>query len=66
VTDIVGEISSSSSEQATGVSQVVEAVAQMDQTTQQNAALVEDIAAAADSLRSQAQQLVQTVSTFKI
>jgi len=65
VTDIVGEISSSSTEQATGVSQVVEAVAQMDQTTQQNAALVEQIAAAADSLRSQAQHLVQTVSVFK-
>jgi methyl-accepting chemotaxis protein len=62
----VGEISSSSSEQATGVAQVVEAVAQMDQTTQQNAALVEEIAAAADSLRGQAQQLVHTVSAFKL
>jgi methyl-accepting chemotaxis protein len=45
---------------------VVEAVAQMDQTTQQNAALVEEIAAAADSLRSQAQHLVETVSVFKL
>jgi methyl-accepting chemotaxis protein len=66
VTDIMGEISAASNEQSLGVSQVGEAVTQMDQATQQNAALVEEMAAAADSLRSQAGQLVQTVALFKI
>ncbi len=66
VTDIMGEISAASSEQASGVSQVGEAVTQMDQTTQQNAALVEEMAAAASSLKSQAHDLVQVVSRFKI
>ncbi|OQW87613.1 MAG: methyl-accepting chemotaxis protein [Rhodoferax ferrireducens] len=66
VTDIVGEISSASSEQSAGVAQVGEAVMQMDQVTQQNAALVEEMAAAASSLRSQAQELVQTVAVFKL
>jgi len=66
VTDIVGEISVSSSEQSTGVSQVGEAVTQMDQTTQQNAALVEQMAAAATSLKDQAIELVQFVSVFRI
>ncbi|QDL52708.1 methyl-accepting chemotaxis protein [Rhodoferax aquaticus] len=66
VTDIMGEISSASSEQALGVVQVGEAVKQMDQTTQQNAALVEEMAAAASSLKSQAQELVSTVSVFKL
>jgi methyl-accepting chemotaxis protein len=66
VTDIVGEISSASSEQATGLTQVGEAVGQMDQVTQQNAALVEESAAAAESLRLQAQQLVQAVSVFRL
>ena len=66
VTDIVGEISSASTEQNAGVSQVSEAVSQMDQTTQQNAALVEESAAAAASLQTQAQQLVQAVSVFKL
>jgi uncharacterized phage infection (PIP) family protein YhgE len=65
VTDIMGEISSASDEQAAGVAQVGEAVAQMDQATQQNAALVEEMAAAASSLNSQAQELVQTVAVFK-
>jgi methyl-accepting chemotaxis protein len=65
VTDIMGEISSSSEEQAAGVAQVGEAVAQMDQATQQNAALVEEMAAAASSLNSQARELVQTVAVFK-
>ncbi len=45
---------------------VVQAVAQMDQVTQQNAALVEEIAAAADSLHRQSQQLLETVSVFKL
>ena len=66
VTDIMGEISSASSEQSTGVSQVGEAVTQMDQVTQQNAALVEESAAAAASLKHQAQQLVQAVSVFSL
>jgi len=66
VSDIMGEINSASTEQSAGVSQVGEAVSQMDQTTQQNAALVEESAAAAESLRQQAQQLVQTVSVFKL
>jgi len=62
----VGEISAASNEQSQGVSQVGEAVTQMDQATQQNAALVEEMAAAAGSLRSQAQDLVQTVAVFKL
>ena len=66
VTDIMAEISAASSEQSAGVSLVGEAVAQMDQATQQNAALVEESAAAADSLKTQAQQLVQSVSVFKL
>ena len=66
VTDIMGEISAASSEQSMGVQQVGEAVGQMDQTTQQNAALVEQMAAAASSLKSQAEDLVQVVATFKL
>ena len=66
VTDIMGEISSASDEQSAGVSQVGEAITQMDQVTQQNAALVEESAAAADSLKQQARQLVDAVAVFKI
>ncbi|MEG0000779.1 MAG: methyl-accepting chemotaxis protein [Comamonas sp.] len=66
VTDIMGEISAASSEQSTGVAQVGEAITQMDQTTQQNAALVEQSAAAADSLQRQAQELVQAVAVFRL
>ncbi len=66
VTDIMGEISAASTEQSTGVAQVGEAVSQMDQVTQQNAALVEESAAAAGSLRVQAQALVQVVAVFKL
>lgn len=66
VTDIVGEISSASREQREGVSQVAASVTAMDQATQQNAALVEESAAAAESLRNQAQQLVTAVSFFKL
>ena len=65
VTDLVGEISAASTEQSQGVAQVGEAITQMDTTTQQNAALVEESAAAADSLKRQAQELVQAVSHFK-
>ena len=66
VTDLMGEISAATSEQSSGVAQVGEAVVQMDQATQQNAALVEEIAAAASSLNGQAQELVQSVSVFKL
>jgi len=66
VSDIVGEISSSSVEQSAGVGQVGEAISQMDQTTQQNAALVEESAAAASSLNRQAQLLVQAVEHFRL
>jgi len=66
VTDIMGEISSASIEQSTGVGQVGEAVTQMDHTTQQNAALVEEMAASANHLSRQAQELVQAVSVFKL
>ncbi|WP_342618433.1 methyl-accepting chemotaxis protein [Rhodoferax sp. GW822-FHT02A01] len=66
VTDMMGEISSASNEQSLGVAQVGEAVTQMDRTTQQNAALVEQIAAAASSLKAQAGELVSTVSVFKL
>ena len=66
VTDIVGEISSASEEQSRGVSLVGEAVSQMDRVTQQNAALVEESAAAAESLKQQAGQLVQAVATFRL
>ena len=66
VAGIMGEISSASAEQSLGVAQVGEAVTHMDQATQQNSALVEQMAAAAMSLRSQASELVQTVSVFRV
>jgi len=66
VTDIVGEISAASREQSLGVAQVGEAVTQMDQVTQQNAALVEEMAAAASSLQNQAEDLVHVVSVFRL
>ncbi|WP_050874933.1 methyl-accepting chemotaxis protein [Comamonas testosteroni] len=66
VTDLMTEISAASQEQSQGVAQVGEAVTQMDQTTQQNAALVEESAAAAGALRKQAQDLVQAVAVFQL
>ena len=66
VTDIMGEISAASREQREGVDQIGEAITQMDQVTQQNAALVEEMAAAAASLQTQSHQLVQTVSVFRL
>lgn len=66
VTDIMGEISAASTEQNIGVSQVGQAVTHMDQSTQQNAALVEEMSAAALNLDRQAQDLVQAVSAFKL
>lgn len=65
VTDIMGEISSASAEQSIGVTHVGQAITQMDQSTQQNAALVEEMAAAASSLNEQAQELVRSMSVFR-
>jgi methyl-accepting chemotaxis protein len=66
VTDIMGEISTASAEQTSGIEQVNEAVGKMDQVVQQNAALVEQAAAAASSLQDQAGNLSQVVSIFKL
>ncbi|MDR3004508.1 MAG: methyl-accepting chemotaxis protein [Acidovorax sp.] len=66
VADIMGEISAASDEQTSGIEQINQAVTQMDQVTQQNAALVEESAAAASSLQEQARQLTQTVRVFKL
>lgn len=66
VTSIMEEISHASAEQSAGVGQVGEAVTQMDQATQQNAALVEEMAAAATSLHTQAADLVGAVAVFKL
>ena len=66
VTDIMGEISAASAEQSSGIEQVNQAVAQMDEVTQQNAALVEEAAAAAGSLEDQAGRLGEAVATFRI
>ena len=65
VSDIVGEISAASIEQSAGVAQVGEAVTQMDRATQQNAALVEESAAAADSMKQQAADMVGAVAVFR-
>ena len=66
VTDIMAEISAASIEQSSGIEQVNTAITQMDDVTQQNAALVEQAAAAAESLEEQALQLVQMVARFKL
>jgi methyl-accepting chemotaxis protein len=66
VADIMGEISAASLEQSAGIEQVNQAIAQMDQVTQQNASLVEEAAAAAESLSGQAGKLARTVSVFKL
>ncbi|MGJ7493404.1 methyl-accepting chemotaxis protein [Variovorax sp. ZT4R33] len=66
VTDIMGEISAASHEQTQGIEQINQAITQMDQVTQQNAALVEEAAAAAASLQEQAGSLVEAVSIFRI
>ncbi|WP_374583933.1 methyl-accepting chemotaxis protein [Ideonella dechloratans] len=66
VSDIIQEISRASQEQSAGVGQLGVAVSRIDQGTQQNAALVEQTSAAAESLRSQAHQLVNLVDTFKL
>ena len=66
VSDIVAEITAASSEQSTGIDQVNQAVMQMDTVTQQNASLVEEAAAAAESLQNQASKLADLVSIFKV
>ncbi|OJA54782.1 hypothetical protein BGV68_13775, partial [Burkholderia ubonensis] len=66
VTDIMGEIAAASEEQSGGIDQVARAVTQMDEVTQQNAALVEEAAAAAQSLDEQAARLRETVAVFQL
>ncbi len=66
VADLIGEISASAQEQTTGIEQINQAIVQLDNVTQQNAALVEQAAAAADSLNQQADKMVQVVSSFKL
>lgn len=66
VTDIMGEISAASSEQSAGIDQVNTAITSMDEVTQQNAALVEEAAAAAESLVDQAISLMEVVGNFKL
>ena len=66
VTALIGEISSATLEQTGGIGQVSDAVSQLDQVTQQNAALVEESTAAAESLSHQAQRLVDAVAVFKL
>ena len=65
VTDIIGEISAAAAEQSDGIAQVNVAINQLDQMTQQNAALVEESAAAAQSMRDQTERLAQAVSVFR-
>ncbi|HJV74632.1 MAG TPA: methyl-accepting chemotaxis protein [Noviherbaspirillum sp.] len=66
VTDIMGEISSASQEQTSEIGQIKQAITQMDDVTRQNAALVEEAAAASESLHDQADTLSQAVSVFKM
>jgi uncharacterized phage infection (PIP) family protein YhgE len=66
VTDLMGEISAASNEQHTGIEQVNQAVGQMDEVTQQNAALVEEASAAAQSMAAQSGTLRELVSVFRI
>ena len=66
VTDIMGEITAASTEQSAGIDQINTAITSMDEVTQQNSALVEEAAAAAESLVEQAASLVEVVSEFKL
>ncbi|WP_375341615.1 methyl-accepting chemotaxis protein [Massilia phyllosphaerae] len=66
VADIMGEITVASQEQSTGIEQIHQAVSQMDQVTQQNAAMVEEAAGASSSLQEQAAGLAQLVSVFRL
>ncbi|HJV68494.1 methyl-accepting chemotaxis protein [Ideonella sp.] len=66
VSQLIAEISAAGSEQTTGIGQVSDAVLQLDQVTQQNAALVEESAAASESLKQQAHKLVEAVAVFRV
>ena len=66
VTEIMGQITSASDEQTSGIEQINHAIAQMDDVTQQNAALVEEAAAASDAMQGQAANLAQLVSVFRL
>ena len=66
VTDLIAEIAAATHEQSSGIGQVSDAVSQLDQVTQQNAALVEESAAASESLKHQAQALANVVAVFKV
>jgi methyl-accepting chemotaxis protein len=66
VADIMNEISAASEEQSNGIEQIHKAITRMDEVTQQNAALVEEAAAAAESLEEEARSLTQSVSVFKL
>jgi methyl-accepting chemotaxis protein len=66
VTDIMSEISAASQEQTTGIEQINQAIVQMDQVTQQNAALVEEAAAASEAMQVQAARLADAVSVFRL
>jgi methyl-accepting chemotaxis protein len=66
VSDIIGEIAAASDEQQSGIEQVNQAITQMDQVTQQNAALVEEAAAAAEAMKGQAASLSELVGTFRV
>lgn len=66
VCDVIGEITESTTEQSRGIAEINTSVVQLDQMTQQNSALVEQSAAAAESLRDQAQKLTETVGMFKV
>jgi methyl-accepting chemotaxis protein len=66
VADVIGEITSAAQEQSSGIAGVHQAIGNLDQMTQQNAALVEESAAAAESLREQADRMKQAVAVFKV
>ncbi len=66
VTDVIAEISTASMEQTAGIEQINQAIAEMDNVTQQNASLVEEAAAAAEAMRSDADSLTEAVSVFKL
>ncbi|MBK7657671.1 MAG: MCP four helix bundle domain-containing protein [Betaproteobacteria bacterium] len=66
VSDLIGEITAASQEEGRGIGQINDAVVQLDQVTQQNAALVEQSAAAADSLKHEAEELAKAVSIFRV
>jgi methyl-accepting chemotaxis protein len=66
VTGIISEISAAGQEQTAGIDQINQAISQMDQVTQQNAALVEEAAAASEAMQDQAAHLASVVSIFKI